>query len=65
MLVRHIDQSQIALLAAAAQQQGAASDEDLLAMYHSVRELQEMFTAFCPGCVRRFAICSSVRRALG
>ncbi|KAG0666349.1 hypothetical protein C6P46_004917 [Rhodotorula mucilaginosa] len=46
--VRHVDLSEVALLAAASQQQGAASDEDLLAFYHGVRELKEMFSAFCP-----------------
>ncbi|GAA5862773.1 hypothetical protein JCM3774_001917 [Rhodotorula dairenensis] len=46
--VRHVDLSQVALLAAASQQQGAASDEDLLAFYHGVRELKDMFSAFCP-----------------
>ena len=48
--VRHVDlsESEMALLAAASQQQGAASDEDLLAFYHGVRELKEMFSAFCP-----------------
>lgn len=46
--VRHVDVSQVALLAVASQQQGAAGDEDLLAFYHGVRELKDMFTAFCP-----------------
>lgn len=46
--VRHVDLSEVALLAAASQQQGAASDEDLLAFYHGVRELKEMFSTFCP-----------------
>ncbi|GAA5994013.1 hypothetical protein JCM11641_004022 [Rhodosporidiobolus odoratus] len=48
LFVQHLDRSRIVLLAAASQQEGAAGDDELLDLYHSVKELQEMHTAFCP-----------------
>ncbi|GAA5876973.1 hypothetical protein JCM8547_001955 [Rhodosporidiobolus lusitaniae] len=48
LFVQHLDRSRIALLAAASQQEGAASDDELLDLYHGVKELKEMHTAFCP-----------------
>lgn len=46
--VKHLAASQMALLAAAAQAEGAASDADLLDLYRGVIELQKMHDAFCP-----------------
>ncbi|GAA5951064.1 hypothetical protein JCM21900_005712 [Sporobolomyces salmonicolor] len=48
LFVHHLDASRVALLAAASQTDGAASDGDLLELYHGARELQEMHGAFCP-----------------
>ncbi|GAA6054101.1 hypothetical protein JCM3770_006173 [Rhodotorula araucariae] len=46
LFVQHLDRSRLALLAAASQQEGAASDEDLLELYHGVRELKDLHRAF-------------------
>ncbi|GAA6019542.1 hypothetical protein JCM10207_003737 [Rhodosporidiobolus poonsookiae] len=48
LFVQHLDRSRIALLAAASQQEGAASDAELLDLYHGVKELKAMHEAFCP-----------------
>lgn len=45
--VRHLAASQLALLAAAAQTEGAANDADLLELYQGVIELQNMHNAYC------------------
>ncbi|GAA5905133.1 hypothetical protein JCM6882_000389 [Rhodosporidiobolus microsporus] len=47
LFVHHLDRSRIALLAAASQQEGAAGDDELLELYHGVKELQDMHGAFC------------------
>ncbi|GAA6043218.1 hypothetical protein JCM8097_000332 [Rhodosporidiobolus ruineniae] len=48
LFVHHLDRSRLSLLAAASQQEGAASDSELLDLYHGVKKLQEMHKAFCP-----------------
>lgn len=50
--VRHLDASRTALLAAASQAEGAATDADLLDLYRGIIELQKMHNAFCPESVR-------------
>lgn len=45
--VKHLAASQSALLAAAAQAEGAANDADLLDLYRGVIELQNMHNAYC------------------
>ncbi|GAA5923191.1 hypothetical protein JCM3775_007461 [Rhodotorula graminis] len=46
LFVQHLHHSRLALHAAASQQEGAASDEDLLELYHGVRELKDLHRAF-------------------
>ncbi|GJN93965.1 hypothetical protein Rhopal_007026-T1 [Rhodotorula paludigena] len=50
LYVQHLDRSRLALLTAAAASQGQdnAADDDLLELYHGVRELKLMHEAFCP-----------------
>lgn len=57
LYVQHLDRSRLALLTAAAASQGQdnAADDDLLELYHGVRELKLMHEAFCPECVMPFA----------
>ncbi|GAA5827609.1 hypothetical protein JCM11251_001755 [Rhodosporidiobolus azoricus] len=49
LFTQHLDRSRVSLLAAASQQDGAAGDDELLELYHGVKELQDMHGAFCPG----------------
>ncbi|KAM0747772.1 hypothetical protein T439DRAFT_304877 [Meredithblackwellia eburnea MCA 4105] len=46
--VHHLSASQQALVAAANQKEGAAGDDDLLALYRGVVQLEEMHDAFVP-----------------
>lgn len=46
--VEHLDASREALLAAASQAPGAATDDDLLGLYRGVIQLEQMHNAFCP-----------------
>lgn len=48
LLVLHVNHSKGALASAASESNNAATDEDLLTMYHGMRELKDMFAAFCP-----------------
>ncbi|GAA6017851.1 hypothetical protein JCM8202_006173 [Rhodotorula sphaerocarpa] len=48
LLVLHVNHSKGALASAASEPNNAATDEDLLTMYHGMRELKDMFAAFCP-----------------
>ncbi|GAA5932210.1 hypothetical protein JCM10213_006785 [Rhodosporidiobolus nylandii] len=48
LFVQHLDRARLALLAAASQQEGAAADDELLDLYHGVKELKDMHSAFCP-----------------
>lgn len=46
--VKHLDASKKALLEAASQAPGAATDEDILALYRGVIQLQQIHKAYCP-----------------
>lgn len=48
--------SRLSLHAAALQQGGAATDEDLLELYHGVRELKDLHRAFVAECVFLFEV---------
>ena len=62
LFVQHLHHSRLALHAAASQQEGAASDEDLLELYHGVRELKDLHRAFVSECVASLLVCVSHER---